>query len=89
MLGLSFGMSRPSAGKYAGRLKPCLKSALKAEGVAPARLFRNQADFDKALDGVQEIIVDATEMPTQRPEDKEGQKERYSGKKSAAPSRLR
>jgi hypothetical protein len=47
-----------------------------------ATVYKNQSDFDKAFEGVEDLIVDCTEIPVQRPDNQDVQKEHYSGKKT-------
>ena len=45
------------------------------------RSIESVEEFDQIFDKVSPIIIDATEQPIQRPQDRECQKEAYSGKK--------
>jgi hypothetical protein len=62
--------------------KKCLKAALQGQDVLVKQVFKNQSDFDKAFEGVEDLIVDCTEIPVQRPDNQDVQKEHYSGKKN-------
>jgi hypothetical protein len=59
-----------------------LERTLARKGVMPKRNFETPEAFKEYLKGEKEIILDASEQPTQRPKDYEKQKEQYSGKKS-------
>ena len=45
------------------------------------RKLRSMAEFTQQFPDVKEVIVDGTERPVQRPQNRERQKEYYSGKK--------
>lgn len=82
LLGISFGISEGSAISYVRRIKPALKASLKALNCMPANLFKNQEEFDKVFENVEDIFIDCTEIPVERAENKEVQEEFYSGKKN-------
>ena len=42
-----------------------------------------QEEFDKAFEGVEDIIIDGVELNIQRPQDNDEQKAHYSGKKNS------
>ena len=48
-------------------------------------MFGSQAAFDKAFEGVKEIMIDGFEVPVERDKDKRLQAEDYSGKKNVIP----
>ena len=81
-LGLYFGMSDAAASHYLERLKPCLRMALNQQNVAITRVFKNQAEFDRLFEGVEDIMIDVTEVPIERSDSYEVQKSQYSGKKN-------
>lgn len=81
-LGLCFGISDATASRYLDRLKPCLKAALRQQNPALRRVFSTQAEFDTAFAGVTDIFIDVTEIPVERAENYEVQKNHYSGKKN-------
>jgi len=81
IMGLLFGVSDCAAHNYIGRLKPCLDAALKELGMHPARALHTKQEFQQAFEGVKDALIDATEIPTTRPADREERKIRYSGKK--------
>lgn len=58
-----------------------LSHTLERQGVMPRRNFADLADFQAHLQGEEEIIFDASEQATQRPQDHHQQEEFYSGKK--------
>ncbi len=83
VLGLSFGFSNTSAFVYIDYIKPYLKAVLRTESVLVKRVFDNQADFDKAFEGIEDIFVDGSEIDIQRASVQEVQQADYSGKKNA------
>ena len=46
----------------------------------PKRIFSNAKDFESYFLNVPDILIDATESPTQRPDNEDEQKDRYSKK---------
>lgn len=79
LLGLVCGMNASSAQKNQVKALKVLEKALGK--YMPARTIETKEEFDKLFSDVEEFIIDATEIPKQRPSDKEKQKEYYSGKK--------
>ncbi|RYE20395.1 MAG: hypothetical protein EOP45_11135 [Sphingobacteriaceae bacterium] len=84
-LGMYFGISDAAATQYLELLKPCLKAALQQQQVLAQRLFTAKNPFEKAFDGVQDLFIDVTEIPVERPENEAIQQEWYSGKKNSTP----
>lgn len=80
-MGIYFGFSESTASIYIELLKPILKAALLQSTAPIARNFGSQEEFDKAFEGVEDIIIDGVELSIQRPEDYDEQKAHYSGKK--------
>lgn len=80
VLGLNFGMSKGTAHKNVAKLKPYLKLILQMNQVLPKRLFEHQQDFDLYFEGVDDLCIDATEIPIQRPQNKEFQYNSFSVK---------
>lgn len=80
-LGLYFGFSDYAASTYLELLKPLLKAALLRISPVRSAVFKDQQEFDKAFEGVGEIYIDVTEVPVERPQNNDLQKEKYSGKK--------
>lgn len=81
-IGLYFGFSDFAASRYLETLKPCLKAALRAQGIDKSTLFKNQAEFDEQFAGVPDLVIDVTEVPIERAVNQEVQEEHYSGKKN-------
>jgi hypothetical protein len=59
-----------------------LSLTLERQGVMPRRNFNDLADFQAHLQDEEEIIFDASEQATQRPQEHDRQEEFYSGKKN-------
>ena len=81
ILGLLFGCSDKTAFEYLEYIKPALKKALETDKRLAVEVFGSQAAFDKAFEGVKEIMIDGFEVPVERDKDKRLQAEDYSGKK--------
>lgn len=85
VLGLGFGCSDKSAYEYLEYIKPALKKALERKKHLAFEVFADQAMFDKAFEGVSDMLIDGFEIAVERDKDKEAQAEDYSGKKNAIP----
>lgn len=81
VLGNAFGFDRSKANINVHILAPVLAHGLRALGVLPHRAFSSVAELKAAFDGIENLIIDATERSCQRPQDDDLQKEKYSGKK--------
>lgn len=81
VLGILFDLERGRANRWVHRLQPILEAALDKKMVLPERKLESIEQFLERFPGVQEVIVDGTERPVQRPQDAEQQKAHYSGKK--------
>jgi len=71
--------------EYLESIKPALKKALETDKRLAVEVFGSQAAFDKAFEGVKEIMIDGFEVPVERDKDKRLQAEDYSGKKNVIP----
>ena len=80
-LGVLFNMDGSSAHRNFVKYLEVIELALQQQGALPRRSFSSLSDFKKYLQGEAELMVDATEMRTQRPAHKEKQQQQYSGKK--------
>jgi hypothetical protein len=78
--GFLFGMGQPQANDWIHRLSPVLKAALGYDLQLPARTPKDIKAVLEACPGL-EFIIDGTERPMRRPQDKVRQKTHYSGKK--------
>lgn len=82
ILGLSFGVSNATAHTYIQLAKSILHAVLARQNVLPKRVFKNAEEFEEFFKEVDELLIDATERPIQRPANQEVQEESYSVKKS-------
>lgn len=83
ILALSFGVSNATAHRYLHVAKTILHTILAQRAVLPKRFFKDEADFQTFFQDVEELLIDATERPIQRPANQEVQEESYSVKKSS------
>ncbi len=81
LLGLVSGMDNSNAKRYQERGISVLQEALANSCHLPKREFKNVAEFNAYFSQHEVLFVDGTEQRTQRPADKETQKDWYSGKK--------
>lgn len=88
VLGFHFDLSAGHAHDYVKEFMPILKRALEARNAYPKRAFETVEQFNQAIEKYSETYLDGTEIPCVRPQDKEEQTERYSGKKNAIPLSL-
>ena len=87
VLGNRFDLARSKAHAQVHRLSPILHQTLMETGHLPRRKFESVEAFKAMLANIDQIIIDVTERPHQRPQDNEQQKELYSGKKNDIPSK--
>lgn len=78
--GFFFGMGQSQAWEWIHRLTPILNRALGYEKQLPARRAHEAQQILAACPGL-EFIMDGTERPIRRPQDKRRQEKYYSGKK--------
>ena len=83
VLGAIFNMGRSKACENLHKLLPILQATLKHLGVLPDREYSSPEELRKAMEEVEQVLIDATERLHNRPKDNEKQKEFYSGKKKA------
>ena len=76
-----FNFDRSPAHDWVHRLLPILEAALGQKMMLPERKLESIEQFLERFPEVQEVILDGTERPVQRPKNPEQQKEHYSGKK--------
>ena len=81
LLALNFDMSRSVAFEQQAALVVILQMALEKNGLLPKRHFESLGELQKYLHDHDELLIDGTEQPRQRPGNQEDQKEDYSGKK--------
>lgn len=81
VLGWLFGMDRSRACRRVHQLLPVLEAALGRECVLPARQIRSASEFLQAFPGAQDVFLDGTERPVQKPGNGKRRRKTYSGKK--------
>lgn len=89
VLGTQFSLARSKAHENLYKLIPVLYRTLVELEMMPAREFATVEEMKTALSGVDQVIIDVTERKMRRSSDHETQKEHYSGKKNATPSKIR
>jgi glycerol-3-phosphate dehydrogenase len=80
-LGVLFHMDGSSAQRNFVKYLQVLELALQQQGALPRRSFCGLSEFKQYVQQEEELIMDATELRTQRPAAKQQQQQRYSGKK--------
>jgi hypothetical protein len=78
---LIFNCNRSNACRRQFELSKMLEKTLGRKLVLPVRKMKTLEEFFQAFPGAREVFIDGTERPTQRPKDKQKQKDNYSGKK--------
>jgi len=81
VLGFLFDLDYSRANRWVHRLQPLLETALNEKLVLPERKIHSVEAFIERFPSAKTVIIDGTERPIARPQDKERQKENYSGKK--------
>lgn len=89
VLALNFGVSNATAHSYIQLAKNILKAVLIKRNLLPKRIFKDVEEFEAFFKDTDELFVDATERPLQRPANQAEQEESYSVKKSSARSKIR
>lgn len=83
VLGFTFGISGDAAHRYIYSLFDILVKTLNHFGVLPHTEFKSPEELQNAFTEYETLLIDATELVVQRPQDFELQKETYSGKKNS------
>ena len=83
VLAATFNMSRSKACENLHKLLPKLQATLQELGMLPDREYKSPEELRKAMEGMEQVLIDTTERRHNRPKDNEKQKEFYSGKKKA------
>jgi len=84
-LGAKFDLARSKANEHVHTLSPLLHETLVQLEMMPHREFQTVEALMQALNGIDRIIIDATERSYRRPQDAQEQREHYSGKKNGTP----
>jgi hypothetical protein len=82
VLGTQFDMVRSKANENLHKLSPLLYDTLAHLGLMPHREFDTPEAMKAALQGIDQVIIDATERAYRRSQDDAKQREHYSGKKN-------
>ena len=82
VLALNFGISNATAHLYIQIAKALLKTVLAKRKLLPKRVFKDEQEFEKFFQNIDELFIDATERPIQRPSNQQEQEESYSVKKT-------
>ena len=83
VLGQQFAMARSKANEHLHKLSPMLYDTLVHLELMPYRELATPQELKAALQGVEQLIIDATERAYHRSTDDAKQREHYSGKKTA------
>jgi len=86
-LGFVSGMDAANAKRNQQLGLQVLERTLAAAQCLPRREFKDAAEFTAYLQNESTVIIDGLEQRMQRPNDDEVQRDFYSGKKSATPSK--
>lgn len=82
-LGAQFEIVRSKAHANLHKLSPIVYDTLVHLGMMPHREFGTPDDLKAALQGIDQLIIDATERAYRRSRDDAKQREHYSGKKKS------
>jgi hypothetical protein len=81
LAGLLFDIDRAQAHYWMHRLQPIVEAALGKKMARQERKLTSIEEFVARFAGVERVMIDGTERPIQRPQERERQKLNYSGKK--------
>ena len=84
VLGTQFEVARSKAHANLHKLSPILYDTLVHLELMPSRELATPEDLKAALQGVDRLLIDATERASHRSTDDAKQREHYSGKKTAS-----
>src|SRR5215470_14290197 len=85
VLGTQFEMGRSKANENLHKLSPILYDTLVSLELMPYRELGTPEALKAALQGVDQVIIDATERAYRRSQEDAKQREHYSGKKNNRP----
>jgi hypothetical protein len=88
ILGFIFGMDASNAKRQQLKGLEILNHTLKNEGVMPLSEDSSREEIEKFLSKCKNLTIDVTENRIQRPQNKEVQKEYFSGKKKPTQSNI-
>jgi len=81
LAGFLFESDKSQSCRWVKELLPILEKSLERELVLPKRKINSVEEFLQYFPGVQDIFIDGTECPVQRPKKEKRQRKHYSGKK--------
>lgn len=81
LAGIIFDMHRSQAHEWMHRLQPILEETLGEKMVLPERKLDSIEAFIERFPEVKRVMIDGTERPIARPQEREAQQSNYSGKK--------
>lgn len=81
LAGVLFDLDRSQANRWLHRLQPIIEAALGKKMALPERKLASVEEFIEHFPEVNEVMIDGTERPIQRPQDPKQQRLNYSGKK--------
>ncbi len=81
ILGVIYGKDGGQMKRFVDRYSIILLETLSRQNCLPRRSFASVAEFKRFLADNKDLLIDATEVPIERPVDTEKQKKVYSGKK--------
>jgi hypothetical protein len=87
VLGFVSGMDAANAQRNQTLGLQVLEQTLRTAHCLPKRAFAHAAEFAQYFQHEETLIFDGVEQRSQRPQENEAQKDHYSGKKSAIPSK--
>ena len=87
VLGLVRGLDAATAKRRQDEGLAVLREALRRAACLPERDLQSPTELQRYFSKRRAVLLDATEFATQRPQEKEAQKARYSGKKNAIRSK--
>ena len=88
VLATQFGLSRSKAHENLYKITPVLYQTLVDLEMMPKREFKDVKEMKSTLEGIDQVIIDATERTMRRSVDNEKQKAYYSGKKKHILSKI-
>lgn len=88
VIGVIYGKDSGQMKRFIDKYTIILMEALSTQNCLPRRSFSSVAEFKRFLADNKELIVDATEIPVERPQDSEKQRKAYSGKKKHIVSKI-
>jgi hypothetical protein len=81
VLGFFYDVDRSRPCRWVEEYLPVLETALSWEVVLPVRKIKSIEEFLRVFPELKDLFIDGTERPTQRPQDKETQKNITQGKR--------